>query len=170
MSFTPLWSLYDIIYSCMIRDKALQSALQATVNYASTPEVLKFIQFFCTEDPPTTVRTFQSTSIPFSRKMARASSAMPSYPSVARARIVGPAPDKQMPRRPGWLAGVILDVTSGKPGIYVPRILVFLIKVKGLLKWRGLTDQCFTVWLVDLIFHCLVYQIRIRWFLSKCGC
>lgn len=32
--------------------------------------------------------------------------------------MVGPAPDKQIPRRPGCVEGVIDEVTSGKPGIY----------------------------------------------------
>jgi hypothetical protein len=42
---------------------------------------------------------------------------MASNPPVARARIVGPAPDKQIPRRPGWLEGVIFEVISERPGI-----------------------------------------------------
>jgi len=57
-------------------------------------------------------------STPTSLKMTLASSAIFSNPEVARARMVGPAPDKQIPRRPGCVEGVIDEVTSGKPGIY----------------------------------------------------
>lgn len=42
---------------------------------------------------------------------------MESKPLVAKANIVGPAPDKHIPNRPGWVDGVMDDVTSGKPGI-----------------------------------------------------
>ena len=70
-----------------------------------------------TELPPTTSSNFHSISTDFSLKIARASSAMDSKPLVAKANIVGPAPDKHIPNRPGWVDGVIDDVTSGRPGI-----------------------------------------------------
>lgn len=60
---------------------------------------------------------FQSTSTPCSKNRLRASSAMRSNPSVARARMVGPAPDKHMPSSPRCVAGVIWEVTSMRPGI-----------------------------------------------------
>lgn len=41
--------------------------------------------------------------------------------SVANARIVGPAPDRQMPKRPGWVAGVMDCRISVSPGIRVLR-------------------------------------------------
>ena len=72
-----------------------------------------------TELPGATCKTFQSTSIPFIAKMARASSAMSSNPLVASASIVGPAPERQIPNNPGVVSGVIFDVTSGKPGIWI---------------------------------------------------
>ena len=31
--------------------------------------------------------------------------------------MVGPAPERQIPSKPGCVSGVIWDVTSGKPGI-----------------------------------------------------
>lgn len=67
--------------------------------------------------PPAISNSFQSTSIPCSLNIVRALSAIDSKPSVARARMVGPAPDKQMPKSPGCVDGVIFDVTSGRPGI-----------------------------------------------------
>jgi hypothetical protein len=67
--------------------------------------------------PPTTWSTVQSISTPFALKIARASSAIASNPPVARASIVGPAPDKQIPSKPGCVVGVIDEVTSGRPGI-----------------------------------------------------
>ena len=57
--------------------------------------------------------------MPLVLKIARASSAIASNPSVASARIVGPAPERQIPSNPGCVSGVILDVTSGKPGICI---------------------------------------------------
>jgi hypothetical protein len=32
--------------------------------------------------------------------------------------MVGPAPERQIPSRPGCEAGVIKDVTAGRPGIW----------------------------------------------------
>jgi hypothetical protein len=49
--------------------------------------------------------------------MVRASSAIASNPPVAKAKIVGPAPERQIPSSPGCVFGVMDDVTSGKPGI-----------------------------------------------------
>jgi hypothetical protein len=46
--------------------------------------------------------------------------AMPSWFSVARARMVGPAPERQIPRRPGCDWGVTDDRTRGRPGILEP--------------------------------------------------
>lgn len=82
------------------------SSLSETIN-----------QLCSTVQPPTTSSNFQSTSIPSFLKIARASSAISSKPPVARAKIVGPAPERQIPRSPGCVAGVILEVTSGSPGI-----------------------------------------------------
>lgn len=48
-------------------------------------------------------------------------SAISSNLSVANARIVGPAPDKQIPRRPGWVDGFMDWRTSVSPGIRVWR-------------------------------------------------
>jgi hypothetical protein len=70
-----------------------------------------------TVQPGTICKSFQSACIPFSRKMAVASLAIASKPPVARARMVGPAPERQMPRRPGCVDGEMEEVTSGKPGI-----------------------------------------------------
>jgi len=36
---------------------------------------------------------------------------------VASAKIVGPAPERQIPRRPGWVVGVRVDRILGRPGI-----------------------------------------------------
>lgn len=44
-------------------------------------------------------------------------SAMASKFVVANASIVGPAPDRQTPRRPGAVAGVSMDRTVGNAGI-----------------------------------------------------
>src|SRR5882762_4457491 len=67
---------------------------------------------------PATSNSFQSTSIPSFLNICPASSAIASNPPVARAKIVGPAPDKQIPSRPGWLDGVMFGVTSDRPGIW----------------------------------------------------
>lgn len=69
------------------------------------------------ELPLATSNNFQSITTLNSLKIFRASSAIASNPLVARARIVGPAPDRQIPSSPGCVDGVILDVTSGSPGI-----------------------------------------------------
>ena len=76
-----------------------------------------------TEHPGAICKTFQSTSMPLVLKMARASSAIASNPPVARASIVGPAPERQIPNNPGCVSGVMFDVTSGKPGIWIKRAL-----------------------------------------------
>lgn len=55
-------------------------------------------------------------------KMSRALSAMASKLEVARARMVGPAPERQMPSRPGCDSGVISEVTAGRPGIFRIRL------------------------------------------------
>jgi hypothetical protein len=38
---------------------------------------------------------------------------------VASAKIVGPAPERQIPRRPGWVVGVRVDRILGRPGIWL---------------------------------------------------
>ena len=73
----------------------------------------------CTVLPGAMCKTFQSTSMPLVLNIARASSAIASNPPVASAKIVGPAPERQIPNNPGCVSGVILDVTSGKPGICI---------------------------------------------------
>lgn len=65
-----------------------------------------------------TSSTFQSTSTPCALNTMAAAFAMRSYPSVARARMVGPAPERQIPSSPGCEAGVTDASTSGRPGIY----------------------------------------------------
>jgi len=67
--------------------------------------------------PPATSRIFQSMSTPLDLNISLASSAIFSNPPVASTKTVGPAPDKHMPKRPGWVEGDMDDVTSGKPGI-----------------------------------------------------
>ena len=73
----------------------------------------------CTELPGAMCKTFQSTSIPLVLNIARAPCAIASNPPVASARIVGPAPERQIPNNPGCVSGVMLDITSGKPGICI---------------------------------------------------
>ena len=55
--------------------------------------------------------------MPKESNILRASSAIVSKFPVAKARIVGPAPERQMPSKPGWVVGVMDEVTSGRPGI-----------------------------------------------------
>jgi hypothetical protein len=38
---------------------------------------------------------------------------------VASAKIVGPAPERQIPRRPGWVVGVRVERILGRPGIWL---------------------------------------------------
>lgn len=47
------------------------------------------------------------------------SAAISSKFSVAKARIVGPAPDRQIPNSPGYAVGVTLFRISVRPGIKV---------------------------------------------------
>jgi hypothetical protein len=103
-----------------------------------------------------TSNTNQSTSIPFSRNIFRASSAIASNPVNASARIVGPAPERQIPNSPGCVLGVMEEVTSGKPGIWGD--------------WskdvRNSTSpsayQTTPVWLVDTVFHGFINKVRVR--------
>ena len=111
-------------------------------------------EFCCTTLPPTTSNTFQSTSIPCVLKIARASSAMASNPPVARARIVGPAPERQIPSRPGCVDGVMLLVTSGRPGIWGMMSAGHHTAGSG-------TDQSLPVGLMDAILHRLVDEFWI---------
>ena len=75
------------------------------------------LHLYCTTLPPTTSNTFQSIAMPKESNILRESSAIASNPPVAKARIVGPAPERQIPSRPGWVVGVMKEVTSGRPGI-----------------------------------------------------
>ena len=76
-----------------------------------------WIYLYCTTLQPTTSNTFQSIAMPKESNILRASSAIASNPPVARASIVGPAPERQIPSSPGWVVGVMEEVTSGRPGI-----------------------------------------------------
>ena len=76
-----------------------------------------FLHFYRTTLPPTTSNTFQFIAIPKESNILRASSAIASKPPVAKARMVGPAPERQIPSSPGWVVGVMEEVTSGRPGI-----------------------------------------------------
>ena len=38
---------------------------------------------------------------------------------MASAKIVGPAPERQIPRRPGWVVGVRVERILGRPGIWL---------------------------------------------------
>ena len=70
-----------------------------------------------TDTGPDTSKICHTTLTPFSPNIFAASFAIFSKFLVARARIVGPAPDKHMPSNPECVAGVNCDVTSGNPGI-----------------------------------------------------
>lgn len=74
--------------------------------------------------------------------------------------MVGPAPDKQMPSRPGCVEGVIDEVTSGKPGIWKTALSVVDAIPES-------TDQSFSVRLMYSILHGFIYQVRIWWVLCK---
>jgi hypothetical protein len=65
-----------------------------------------------------TSKTSQSTSTFSSLKIRTISWAILSKFSVARARMVGPAPERQIPRRPGWVVGVTDERILGRPGIW----------------------------------------------------
>lgn len=75
--------------------------------------------------------------------------------------MVGPAPDKQIPSRPGCVEGVIDEVTSGKPGIWRTAFKYLVDAIPES------TDQCFSVRLMYSIFHGFVYQLRIWRVLRK---
>lgn len=97
-------------------------------------------------------KTFQSTSTPLVLNIARASSAIASNPPVANARIVGPAPERQIPNNPGWVSGVMFDVTSGKPGIWIADEL----RVPSEARKEAGMYQFLTIRLVYSILHRLV--------------
>ncbi|KAJ6264764.1 hypothetical protein Dda_0916 [Drechslerella dactyloides] len=61
--------------------------------------------------------TLQTHFTPSVANRASISSAMLSKFSVASASIVGPAPDRQIPSRPGWDFGVMEVKMSGSAGI-----------------------------------------------------
>ena len=92
------------------------SSLRLMFLYHDSSQFLLFY-LYRTVLPPTTSKTFQSIAIPNESNILRASSAIASNPPVAKARIVGPAPERQIPSSPGWLVGVMEEVTSGRPGI-----------------------------------------------------
>lgn len=79
------------------------------------------LHLYCTTLPATTSNTFQSIVMPKESNILRASSAIASNPPVAKARIVGPAPERQIPSSPGWVLGVMKEVTSDRPGIYIKK-------------------------------------------------
>jgi hypothetical protein len=65
-----------------------------------------------------TSKTSQSTCTFSSPKILTISAAIASKLSVARARMVGPAPERHIPSRPGWVVGVREDRMVGRPGIW----------------------------------------------------
>jgi hypothetical protein len=92
--------------------------------------------------------------------MARASSAIASNPLVASARIVGPAPERQIPSNPGCVSGVIFDVTSGKPGICAARYAQMSSEPHGEME-EVKNYQFLTIGLVDAILHRLVDEVGV---------
>ena len=60
--------------------------------------------------------TFHWHEIPWTRNCSITVLAISKKCSVASASIVGPAPDRQIPRKPGWLLGVIDESVSVKLG------------------------------------------------------
>lgn len=62
-------------------------------------------------------RIFTLTSMPSSLKTLTMTFEIESKFSVARARMVGPAPDRHMPRRPGCVFGVTDARMRGRPGM-----------------------------------------------------
>jgi hypothetical protein len=102
-----------------------------------------------------TSNTNQSTSIPFSRNIFRASSAIASNPANASARIVGPAPERHIPSSPGCVLGVMEEVTSGKPGIWDD-----WSKDVRKSTWPS-AYQTTPVWLVDTVFHGFINKVRV---------
>lgn len=62
-------------------------------------------------------KTFQIQSMPSFLNLANISSAILEKLSVARAKIVGPAPERHMPSKPGWEDGVTDASMSGRAGI-----------------------------------------------------
>ena len=119
------------------------------------------IGYVCwTEHPGAMCKTFQSTSMPLVLKMFLASSAIASNPSVASASIVGPAPERQIPNNPGCVSGVMVDVTSGKPGICVTHHVCISYESHGQMQGVG-THQFLAIGLVYTILHCLVDEFGI---------
>jgi hypothetical protein len=110
------------------------------------------------------VSSFQSTSTPFSPKILRASSAMRSKPPVASARIVGPAPERQMPSRPGCDSGVMEDVTSERPGICAQARVSRGTRAAQV---RWLAYEGFTVRLVYAVLHRFIDEFWIWWRLRQ---
>jgi hypothetical protein len=77
--------------------------------------------------------------------------------------MVGPAPDKQIPSRPGWVIGVIAEVTSGRPGIWTQSQTQWIRKAM-------FTHQGLSVWLMNAIFHGFVDEFGIWRRLAKRSC
>ena len=73
------------------------------------------------EPPCATSSSFQVHCTPCFAKRLMISSAMSSKFSVASARMVGPAPDRQIPSRPACVRGVTLCSTSARPGTRILR-------------------------------------------------
>jgi hypothetical protein len=67
--------------------------------------------------------------------------------------MVGPAPDKQMPSRPGCVLGVKEERISGKAGICAGSSTRLDLELR--------THQMASVWLVQLVLHCLKDQIGV---------
>lgn len=77
---------------------------------------------FSTHDPLVSIsNTLKSHSTLCSPNIRSMSSAIFSWLSVASARIVGPAPERQMPQRPGLVCG-LREMILSSPGIW--RVLV----------------------------------------------
>lgn len=66
-------------------------------------------------------RIFHSQLMPSSLNLWTMTPAMASKFSVARASIVGPAPERQIPSKPLWVLGDMEDKMAGKAGIKVLR-------------------------------------------------
>lgn len=65
--------------------------------------------------------TFHSHLTPSLSNQPSTSVAMASKLAVASARMVGPAPDRQMPHRPGWVVGVTDERILVRPGTSAAR-------------------------------------------------
>jgi hypothetical protein len=64
--------------------------------------------------------------------------------------MVGPAPERHMPSKPGCEAGVIKDVTAGRPGIWRKEV-----KMRIPHGMEDSTYKSFSIWLMHAILHSL---------------